>query len=108
MSKKSKNTKPEICFKTDKQVIPGGRKCTRILEVGITAPVIKNKKAKPPLNLSLVLDRSGSMSGEKLHFAKQAAAHLIDLLEAKDRAAVVMYDNEIDVVSPSREMSGAN
>ena len=48
------------------------------------------------------------MHGEKLHYAKQAASHLIDLLNIKDRLAVVMYDTEINVVSPSRKMSDAN
>ncbi|MFY9158173.1 MAG: von Willebrand factor type A domain protein [Chloroflexi bacterium ADurb.Bin120] len=55
-----------------------------------------------PLNLALVIDRSGSMHGEKLHFAKQAAAHVIDLLDQQDRAAIVIYDNEVEVLMQSQ------
>ena len=55
-----------------------------------------------PLNLALMIDRSGSMHGEKLHFAKQAAAHVIDLLDQQDRAAIVIYDNEVEVLMQSQ------
>jgi Ca-activated chloride channel homolog len=108
MNKKGEELKTELCCMTDKQVVPAGKESTRILEIGVTAPVVADKKVKLPLNLSLVIDRSGSMKGEKLHYAKQAAAHLVDLLEKSDRVGIVMYDTNIDVVSPSREMSAAN
>ena len=105
-----KKLKPEIKLEclVDKYVLPNGKDCMRILEIGITAPDLTQETEKPPLNLALVLDRSGSMHGEKLHFAKQAAAHLVDQLGSNDRLAVVMYDEEVDVVSPSLQMTGDN
>ena len=108
MSKKGQKSTTELICTADKQVIPFGQECTRILEIGVTAPVMTDINVKPPLNLSLVIDRSGSMQGEKLHFAKQAASHLIDLLDESDRVGIVMYDSEIKVISPSRTMSAAN
>ena len=57
---------------------------------------------KPPLNISLVLDRSGSMSSErKLEFAKQAVKFVIDNVASTDNVSVVMYDHEVKVVAPS-------
>ena len=48
---------------------------------------------RPPLNLALVIDRSGSMSGEPLHEAKRCAALMIESLKASDHASVVAYDD---------------
>ena len=53
------------------------------------------------LNLALVLDRSGSMEGQAMEEAKRCAAYIIDQLTAKDRAALVVYDNSVDVLVPS-------
>lgn len=43
-------------------------------------------------DLLLMLDRSGSMSGEKLHIAKELARRLAARLGARDRVAVVGFD----------------
>ena len=108
MTKKDKMIEKMMRVAADKVVLAKGAPCTRILEVAITAPRDSSDQSVRPLDVALVLDRSGSMQGEKLHYAKQAAAHLVDMLSEKDRAAVVMYDSEIDVVSPSLQMTKAN
>jgi Ca-activated chloride channel homolog len=54
-----------------------------------------------PLNLSIVIDRSGSMSGEKIKNAKQAAKHLIDQLDDEDYVSIVIYDNAVSVLQPT-------
>lgn len=57
---------------------------------------------RPPLNLALVLDRSGSMESKgKLEYLKRAAATLIDRLDPRDRLAVIEYDDTISVLWPS-------
>ena len=55
--------------------------------------------AKAPLNLSLVLDRSGSMSGEKLRYARNAAAFLVRRLRPEDVVSVVAYDTTVTTVA---------
>ena len=52
-----------------------------------------------PLNLSVVLDRSGSMAGEKLAAARDAAAMLIRRLHPNDTVSVVAYDDEVITVA---------
>jgi Ca-activated chloride channel family protein len=54
-----------------------------------------------PLNLAIVLDRSGSMADLKLDIAKNAALHLIHRLDARDRVAVVIYDEDVELLIPS-------
>ncbi|MFP2931067.1 vWA domain-containing protein [Pyxidicoccus sp. 3LG] len=50
---------------------------------------------RSPVNLALVIDRSGSMSGYKLAQAKQAARHLVTLLREEDRLAIVHYGSDV-------------
>src|SRR5262249_16000833 len=51
-------------------------------------------------NISLVLDKSGSMSGGKLYAAREAAALLVERMRPRDVASVVAFDSEVTVVSP--------
>ena len=60
---------------------------------------------RPPLNLSLVIDRSGSMSGHPLEMARQAAQAGIHLLEPHDRVSVVIFDNEVETLIPSQRVT---
>ena len=60
--------------------------------------------ARSPLHLAIVIDRSGSMSGPPLEEAKRCARFMIDGLGPKDRASVVVYDNEVSTLIPSSEV----
>ncbi|MBD90088.1 MAG: hypothetical protein CL940_07110 [Deltaproteobacteria bacterium] len=50
-----------------------------------------------PLNLSLVIDRSGSMQGQKMVDARQAALSMVDRLRRGDRVSIVSYSDEVRV-----------
>ena len=68
----------------------------------------KSGRERPPLNLAVVIDRSGSMSGRPLVEAKRCAAMIVDGLSAKDLASVVVYDGEVDVLVASRPVNDAH
>ena len=48
-----------------------------------------------PLNVALVIDRSGSMAGAPLKYALQAASDFVDRLTADDRLSIVVYDDAV-------------
>lgn len=53
---------------------------------------------RAPINVALVLDRSGSMSGEPLEAAKAAAERFAECLGPHDRLAVVTFDDEVNAL----------
>ncbi|MBK7762699.1 MAG: VWA domain-containing protein [Bacteroidetes bacterium] len=63
-----------------------------------TENVNRNNEQHVPLNLSVVIDRSGSMSGEKIRNVKQAAKYLVDQLSSEDYLSIVIYDSKVDVL----------
>ena len=58
---------------------------------------------RPPLDLALVIDRSGSMSG-RIEHAQSAAVGIIEHLGEQDHVALVQYDDSADVVVASTAM----
>ena len=57
------------------------------------------RSARKPVNLCVVLDRSGSMSDEsKMTYAKAALYTLIDQLHQEDIFSLVIYDDVVEVL----------
>lgn len=61
-----------------------------------------------PVNVALVIDRSGSMEGEPLEYVKRACAHIVDLLEPTDVLSIVTFEETVDVLMPVRHVTDAN
>lgn len=71
----------------------------KLLMARMVAAQTESKECQP-LEIALVLDRSGSMQGSKLKSVLEAAARLVRALSPHDRVAVVAYDHEVDVITP--------
>ncbi len=61
-----------------------------------------SQKSRPPLNLALVLDRSGSMAGHPLHEAKRCARTFVSQLHAGDHVCLIAYDNRVQTLFESQ------
>lgn len=77
------------------------------LAVSITAPK-GQRTQRPPLSLAVVIDRSGSMNGEPMENAKQAASRLIGQLDPADAFTVISYSSGDQVVMPMSRATDAN
>jgi Ca-activated chloride channel family protein len=77
----------------------------RLIEISIKAPQAARRENRPAFNLALVLDVSGSMAGEKLSYTKRAAAYLLDQLRESDKASLVVYDSEVQVLAEMQAMT---
>jgi Ca-activated chloride channel family protein len=56
---------------------------------------------RSPVNVSLVLDKSGSMKGDRIAAAKEAARLALERLSPDDRVSVVTFNHLVDVLLPS-------
>ncbi len=66
-------------------------------------PGVVSQGTRTPLNLCLVIDRSGSMEGPALEYAKQACGFVVDLLSPNDVLSIVVFDETVEVLmSPQR------
>ncbi|MCA9541344.1 MAG: VWA domain-containing protein [Myxococcales bacterium] len=74
-----------------------GGQCT-LLQVGLNSPVDPREMARPPLDLVLALDISGSMRGAPLRAVIDGLIAMVDHLEPEDRVSLVTYDTRAEVV----------
>jgi VWFA-related protein len=55
---------------------------------------------RDPLNLAIVVDRSESMTGEKIERAKESVLRFISLMEPGDRAALISFSDKVEALEP--------
>lgn len=91
----------------DRRLVANEVASQRLIEWIVTAPKITAPRSRAAINLALILDRSGSMQGDKLRYVQQAACHVLDQLDARDRVAVVAYDDQVTVIGRSEPMTEA-
>ncbi|MDF5707907.1 MAG: VWA domain-containing protein [Nostoc sp. S4] len=86
----------KISYNFDQAVLPAGSSLKTNILLRFRADIAESPRRN--LNLSLVIDRSGSMAGAPLHHALRAAESVVEQLEADDIFSVVVYDDEVDTV----------
>lgn len=57
-----------------------------------------------PANFGLVLDRSGSMDGEKMENLKEAAGYVVDHLNENDLVSVTVFDDQVETIIPNQPL----
>jgi Ca-activated chloride channel family protein len=92
---------PQISTEWERPALPAGDG-SAILMIRIVAPILPEQRTafRPAIDLAFVIDRSGSMAGRPIELAKQAVSQAVGMLDSRDRAALVVYDNQIDLLQP--------
>ncbi len=76
-----------------------------ILPVKLKAPDQEEEQSSA---LALVIDRSGSMAGQKIEICKSAAIATADLLSSKDSIGIYAFDSQVHVVVPMTKVSSTS
>ncbi|MDB4738006.1 VWA domain-containing protein [Verrucomicrobiales bacterium] len=85
------------------------KKNTTFIKVGLTGfDFIKDGTDRAPVNVAIVLDKSGSMDGNKIIKAREAAKMAIHRLNKNDIVSVVLYDGTVQVIVPATKVSDKN
>ena len=83
----------------------GGEKQRTFIKVDLKGFTVDRETERTPVNVAIVLDKSGSMSGEKMEQAKSAALQALSVLGEEDILSIVTYDNGVNVIVPATTVS---
>src|SRR5215213_3623980 len=76
-----------------------------VLQIGFSTALASDRQQLPPVNLALVIDKSGSMAdADKLSRVKEALLTLVNQLRETDTLSIVVFDSEAAVLRPAREV----
>jgi uncharacterized protein YegL len=75
------------------------------LVIDLVAPKAEWQAKRPPLCIVPVVDRSGSMSGDKLHYAKQSLLKLVEHLSSEDYFGLVSFETSVHVDAKPEKMT---
>lgn len=71
------------------------------LRLSLEALAHEVSESRPPINVALVLDRSGSMRGARIEAAKEAARMALARLGHDDIASLVSYNHNVETLRPA-------
>jgi Ca-activated chloride channel family protein len=88
-----------------KPYLLAGQKQTNYIRVALTGLSLDEPGRRTSVNVAIVLDKSGSMAGDKIRRAKEAAIAAVDRLGANDIVSVIAYDDLVEVLVPATKVS---
>jgi Ca-activated chloride channel family protein len=95
-----------VSVQTDKPILQADEKQTAYVRVGLTGCRELESKERVPVNVAIVIDKSGSMSSDrKIENAKEAALLAVDKLDSSDILSVVAYNHEVQVLVPATKLT---
>ncbi len=88
----------------DRTVLSADTMERAIVKIGLDCVCLPRHELRPPVNLAIVIDRSGSMAGDRIAKAKEAALEGVRRLAPDDIAALVVYDTNVQVLVPAQRV----
>jgi Ca-activated chloride channel family protein len=75
-----------------------GSNCTVVM-LGMNTPVDPAELPRPPLDLALVIDTSGSMAGAPIEYVREGLLRMLDDLRPEDRVSIVAFSDEAEILA---------
>ena len=92
----------------DRPMLPADEVQRAIVKIALEGCRHDRPAERQPVNLVIVLDRSGSMGGEKIIRARDAAIEALHRLDRRDMFSVVIFDHEVStLISPQSPTDAA-
>jgi Ca-activated chloride channel homolog len=88
----------------DRTVLPAETAEKAIIKIGLDCIRLPRRDLRPPVNIALVIDRSGSMAGDKIAKAREAALEAVRRLGPDDIVALVVYDTTVQTLVPAQRV----
>lgn len=88
----------------DRTVLPAETPERAVVKIGLDCIRLPRRDLRPPVNLALVIDRSGSMSGDKIEKAREAALEAVRRLGPDDIVALIAYDSSVQTLVPAQRV----
>eukprot|EP00961_Rhodomonas_salina_P265511 3589265-Rhodomonas_salina.1 len=94
------NTQLGLIFTPEYEVL--GAKPTKLtFNAHLSAPeVVEDTSKRSTISLTAVIDKSGSMNGEKLELVKRTCAFMLNQLSSQDKMGLVEYDSHVHELIP--------
>lgn len=96
-----------VAISPERRVLTADRPEAALVKIGLTGAALPHGE-RPAVNLALVLDRSGSMHGDRIARAREAAIAAVERLDDRDYVSVVVFDDRIDVLAGAQTASPQN
>lgn len=91
-------------FHSDRPVVESGKTETVLVKVEVRGDELPAAD-RPPVNLALVIDKSGSMGGDRIESARRGAIEAIRRLGRDDLFSVIVYDSEVGTLIPAQRLT---
>ncbi len=82
-------------------VLPTSDPGSVYLRLSLKSLAAGKRERRTPINAAIVIDRSGSMQGDRIAAAKEGARVALERLSSDDTVALVAYNHDVDVLSPA-------
>ncbi|MDD4955926.1 MAG: VWA domain-containing protein, partial [Candidatus Omnitrophica bacterium] len=97
----------KVSANLDKPYVLAGEDETVVLKVGLSAEPGVEKTKRPPINIAVVIDKSGSMSSDgKIEKAKEGVYRVIEQLNEGDVISIIVYDTYPSVLVYAQPVRG--
>ncbi len=91
----------------DRTVLPADSVEHAVIKIGLDCVPLPRREARPLVNLALVIDRSGSMSGDRIAKAREAALELVRRLGPDDIVSLIAFDSTVETLVSARRVGDA-